>query len=119
MGGHGATRLPEEVADTGIWLVKLGYMGPTERFFRGRKEIPWGKQPIGRVGQRQKCTGNGSYKVSKSGAQKSEMRPPSGERFVLFAKVQVSGLLAAAHHAKAAEGSQKQDTSGWKWHGGR
>ncbi|MEM9640020.1 MAG: SDR family NAD(P)-dependent oxidoreductase [Pseudomonadota bacterium] len=41
MGGAGATRSPEEGADTAIWLATLPDGGPTGRFFRDRQEVPW------------------------------------------------------------------------------
>lgn len=41
MGGEGATRSPEEGADTGIWLATLPEDGPTGGFFRDRAEIGW------------------------------------------------------------------------------
>lgn len=41
MGGGGADRSPEEGADTAIWLGTLQGNGPTGKFFRDRKEIPW------------------------------------------------------------------------------
>ncbi len=41
MGGSGATRSPEEGADTALWLARLGDDGPTGGFFRDRKPIPW------------------------------------------------------------------------------
>ncbi len=41
MGGMGASRSPEESADTAIWLATLGDDGPTGGFFRDRKPIPW------------------------------------------------------------------------------
>ncbi|MET1410779.1 SDR family NAD(P)-dependent oxidoreductase [Roseibium sp. HPY-6] len=41
MGGQGATRSPEEGADTAIWLATLGSEGPTGGFFRDRKPIDW------------------------------------------------------------------------------
>lgn len=41
MGGPGATRSPEEAADTAIWLATLPADGPSGRFFRRRKEIDW------------------------------------------------------------------------------
>ena len=41
MGGMGATRSPEEGADTAIWLATLPNEGPTGGFFRDRKPIGW------------------------------------------------------------------------------
>lgn len=41
MGGPGATRSPEQGADTAIWLATLPDDGPTGQFFRDRREIPW------------------------------------------------------------------------------
>ncbi|MEM9107236.1 MAG: SDR family NAD(P)-dependent oxidoreductase [Pseudomonadota bacterium] len=41
MGGAGATRSPEEGADTAIWLATLDDDGPTGGFFRDRKRIAW------------------------------------------------------------------------------
>lgn len=41
MGGEGATRSPEEGADTAIWLSLLPDDGPTGGFFRDRKPIDW------------------------------------------------------------------------------
>ena len=41
MGGEGATRSPEEGADTAIWLSLLPDDGPTGGFFRDRKPIHW------------------------------------------------------------------------------
>lgn len=41
MGGSGADRSPEQGADTAVWLGTLGDTGPTGKFFRDRKEIPW------------------------------------------------------------------------------
>lgn len=41
MGGPGATRLPEEGADTALWLATLPEDGPTGGFFRDRKPIAW------------------------------------------------------------------------------
>ena len=41
MGGPGATRSPEEGADTALWLSTLPDDGPTGGFFRDRKPIPW------------------------------------------------------------------------------
>ncbi|MES0823910.1 SDR family NAD(P)-dependent oxidoreductase [Ruegeria sp. SCP11] len=41
MGGAGATRAPEEGADTAIWLATLDTNGPTGGFFRDRKPIEW------------------------------------------------------------------------------
>ncbi|TBW54648.1 SDR family NAD(P)-dependent oxidoreductase [Marinobacter halodurans] len=41
MGGKGASRSPEEGADTAIWLATLDHKGPTGGFFRDRKPIEW------------------------------------------------------------------------------
>lgn len=41
MGGMGATRSPEEGADTAIWLATLPEDGPTGGFFRDREAIDW------------------------------------------------------------------------------
>ena len=41
MGGPGATKSPEEGADTAIWLACQPDGGPTGRFFRNRAEVPW------------------------------------------------------------------------------
>ena len=41
MGGAGASRSPEEGADTAIWLATLEDNGPTGGFFRDRKPISW------------------------------------------------------------------------------
>lgn len=41
MGGSGASRSPEEGADTALWLASLPEDGPNGGFFRDRKEIPW------------------------------------------------------------------------------
>ena len=41
MGGQGATRTPEEGADTAVWLATLPDDGPTGGFFRDRKLIEW------------------------------------------------------------------------------
>ncbi len=41
MGGRGATRSPEESADTAVWLATLPEDGPTGGFFRDRKPIEW------------------------------------------------------------------------------
>lgn len=41
MGGAGATRSPEQGADTAIWLATLDQNGPTGGFFRDRKRIEW------------------------------------------------------------------------------
>jgi len=41
MGGPGATRSVEEGADTAVWLSLLPDNGPSGKFFRDRKEIPW------------------------------------------------------------------------------
>ena len=41
MGGEGATRSPDEGADTAVWLATLPDDGPTGGFFRDRKPIEW------------------------------------------------------------------------------
>jgi NAD(P)-dependent dehydrogenase (short-subunit alcohol dehydrogenase family) len=41
MGGQGATRSPDEAADTVVWLATLPADGPTGGFFRDRKRIEW------------------------------------------------------------------------------
>jgi NAD(P)-dependent dehydrogenase (short-subunit alcohol dehydrogenase family) len=41
MGGQGATRTPDEGADTAVWLATLPADGPTGGFFRDRKAIEW------------------------------------------------------------------------------
>jgi len=41
MGGQGATRTPDEGADTAVWLATLPADGPTGGFFRDRKPINW------------------------------------------------------------------------------
>jgi NAD(P)-dependent dehydrogenase (short-subunit alcohol dehydrogenase family) len=41
MGGQGATRTPDEAADTAVWLATLPDDGPTGGFFRDRKPIKW------------------------------------------------------------------------------
>ena len=41
MGGKGATRSPDEAADTAVWLATLPDDGPTGGFFRDRKPIDW------------------------------------------------------------------------------
>ena len=41
MGGAGATRSPEEAADTAVWLATLPADGPTGGFFRDRRPIEW------------------------------------------------------------------------------
>jgi len=41
MGGPNATRAVEEGADTAVCLATLPNGGPTGKFFRDRKEIPW------------------------------------------------------------------------------
>ena len=41
LGGAGATRHPEEAADTAIWLATLPDNGPSGGFFRDRKPIEW------------------------------------------------------------------------------
>lgn len=41
MGGEGATRTPDEGADTAVWLATLPEDGPTGGFFRDRKPIEW------------------------------------------------------------------------------
>jgi NAD(P)-dependent dehydrogenase (short-subunit alcohol dehydrogenase family) len=41
MGGAGASRTPEEAADTALWLANLPDDGPTGGFFRDRKPLNW------------------------------------------------------------------------------
>jgi NAD(P)-dependent dehydrogenase (short-subunit alcohol dehydrogenase family) len=41
MGGPEAPRTLEEGADTAVWLALLPTSGPTGKFFRDRKPIPW------------------------------------------------------------------------------
>ena len=41
MGGAGASRSPQEGADTAIWLATLAENGPSGGFFRDRKPIAW------------------------------------------------------------------------------
>ena len=41
MGGSGATKSPEEGADTIIWAALFEEKGATGKFFRNRKEIPF------------------------------------------------------------------------------
>ena len=41
MGGMGASRSPEQGADTAVWLASLDSDGPTGCFFRNRKIIEW------------------------------------------------------------------------------
>jgi NAD(P)-dependent dehydrogenase (short-subunit alcohol dehydrogenase family) len=41
MGGQGATRSPDEGADTAVWLATLPEDGPNGGFFRDRKPIEW------------------------------------------------------------------------------
>ncbi|WP_068113457.1 SDR family NAD(P)-dependent oxidoreductase [Tropicimonas marinistellae] len=41
MGGAGATRSPEQGADTALWLATLPDDGPTGGFFRDREPIDW------------------------------------------------------------------------------
>ncbi len=41
MGGQGATRAPDEGADTAVWLATLPDDGPTGGFFRDREAIEW------------------------------------------------------------------------------
>lgn len=41
MGGKNATRSVEQGADTAIWLATLPDNGPSGKFFRDRKEVPW------------------------------------------------------------------------------
>lgn len=41
MGGAGATKSPEEGAETALWLATLPEDGPTGGFFRDRKPIGW------------------------------------------------------------------------------
>jgi NAD(P)-dependent dehydrogenase (short-subunit alcohol dehydrogenase family) len=41
MGGNGATKSPDEGADTAVWLATLPDDGPTGGFFRDREPIEW------------------------------------------------------------------------------
>jgi NAD(P)-dependent dehydrogenase (short-subunit alcohol dehydrogenase family) len=41
MGGQNAPRSVEQGADTAIWLATLPDNGPSGKFFRDRKKIPW------------------------------------------------------------------------------
>ena len=41
MGGLGAPVSVEEGADTAVWLATVPDDGPTGKFFRNRREIPW------------------------------------------------------------------------------
>ena len=41
MGGEEAPRTVEQGAETAVWLCLLPSSGPTGRFFRDRKPIPW------------------------------------------------------------------------------
>jgi NAD(P)-dependent dehydrogenase (short-subunit alcohol dehydrogenase family) len=41
MGGAGATRTPDEGAETAVWLATLGEDGPTGGFWRDRKRVDW------------------------------------------------------------------------------
>jgi NAD(P)-dependent dehydrogenase (short-subunit alcohol dehydrogenase family) len=41
MGGRAARRSPEQGADTALYLATLPANGPTGRFFRDRRPIPW------------------------------------------------------------------------------
>ena len=41
MGGNGASRSPEEAADTALWLAAQDDTSANGRFFRDREEIPW------------------------------------------------------------------------------
>ncbi len=41
MGGQGATRTPDDGADTAVWLATLPDDGPTGGFFRDREAIEW------------------------------------------------------------------------------
>ncbi len=41
LGGHNATRSPEEGIDTVIWAATLPADGPTGGFFRDREQISW------------------------------------------------------------------------------
>lgn len=41
MGGEGASRSPEEGADTAIWLASLPENGPSGGFFRDRTSLAW------------------------------------------------------------------------------
>ena len=39
--GEGATRSPDEGADTAVWLATLPNDGPTGGFFRDREPLDW------------------------------------------------------------------------------
>lgn len=41
MGGSGATRTPEQGADTALWLATLPEAGPNGGFFRDRRPLAW------------------------------------------------------------------------------
>jgi NAD(P)-dependent dehydrogenase (short-subunit alcohol dehydrogenase family) len=41
MGGPGARESPEEAADTALFLATLPADGPTGRFWRSKRQIPW------------------------------------------------------------------------------
>lgn len=41
MGGPGAPRPVQEGADTAVWLATLPDGGPSGKFFRDRREVPW------------------------------------------------------------------------------
>lgn len=41
MGGAGATRTPDQAADTALWLANLPEDGPTGGFFRDKETLPW------------------------------------------------------------------------------
>ncbi len=41
MGGAGASRSPQDAADTALWLATLPETGPSGGFFRDRKAIGW------------------------------------------------------------------------------
>lgn len=41
MGGPSAPRTPKQAADSILWLATIGPEGPSGRFFRDGKQIPW------------------------------------------------------------------------------
>jgi NAD(P)-dependent dehydrogenase (short-subunit alcohol dehydrogenase family) len=41
MGGYGATRTPQQGAETAVWLATEAPASFTGKFFRDKKEIPW------------------------------------------------------------------------------
>jgi NAD(P)-dependent dehydrogenase (short-subunit alcohol dehydrogenase family) len=41
MGGPGAPRLPEQGAETAVWLATLPDDGPTGGFFEDKAPVPW------------------------------------------------------------------------------